>query len=245
MLGEAAFGTARMHLSASRPSGRALFPGRCAPRDVEALNMASLKEWVSHRKCKGLLERLTSPDPAARNAAIDSLAAQGSSACADIIAGLSCTNPQVRSGAATALGRIRSPKAVDPLCERLADPDDSVRLAVAHALRELGDHALPALIRCLQSSRADIRRSTASALGLIGDTRATTHLVACLTDDDINVAHAAAEALGSIRDPRAVQPLVHLLHSKVSSIAHRIGTPEALSALRAWKEHAAVAPPAA
>lgn len=214
--------------------------------------MASLKEWVSRRKCKGFLERLKSPDPAVRNAAIEALASQGSSACADIVAGLSCTSAQVRSGAALALGKLRSPKAVEPLCERLTDPDDAVRLAVVQALRQLSDHAIPTMVRRLQSPRADIRRATATALGLMGDQRATSHLVTCLADEDINVAHAAAEALGSIRDPRAVQPLVNLLQSKVSSVAHRaltaldrIGTPEALSALRAWKERTTVAAPRA
>ncbi len=206
--------------------------------------MASLKEWVTHRKAQGLVAQLSSRDPQVSSDAVNRLAAMGNSVLPRLLDALKSPDPRVRTSVAYVFCKTRPAAALEPLAGRLSDPDDDVRAAVCRALTELGERAVPVLIRCLKSPRPDVRRAAAVILGEIGDPRATPDLVACLSDDDdVNVRTAAAEAVGSIRDPRAVPHLASLLHGRSRSVAHRaltaltrIGTAEALTALKVWRD---------
>jgi HEAT repeat protein len=206
--------------------------------------MASLKEWVAHRKTRGLLAQLSSPDPQTRNAAVRGLVSVGRHALPDLLDALKSPDARVRAGAAHVLSEVRAAGAMEPLAARLADPDNEVVLAVRSSLARFGQSAVPVLLRCLESPRPDVRRNAAGVLGEVGDASAIPWLIRLLgADDDINVRQAAAEALGAIRDPRAVAPLVKLLHGGNPSVAsraltalHSIGTPEALSALSTYRE---------
>jgi HEAT repeat protein len=206
--------------------------------------MASLKEWATNRKAMGLVSQLSSPDPQVCNAAVSRLAAMGNSVLPCLLEALKSPDRRVRASVAYVFCKTRPPAALEPLAERLSDPDDDVRVAVCRALKELGERAVPVLLRCLEGPRPDVRRAAALILGELGDPRATRQLVACLNDDDdVNVRQAAAEAIGAIGDPRAVPPLVSLLHGDCRSGSHRaltaltrIGTPAALTALKEWRE---------
>jgi HEAT repeat protein len=205
--------------------------------------MASVKEWVKHRRAKGLLAQLSSPDPHACTAAAEGLTALGTAALPDLIFGLKHGDARTRASSARVLGKTGGNGAVTHLLDRLADPSPEVRIAVGRALRDVGSPAVPALVGRLSDHSPDVRCRAITVLGDIADLRASTHLIACLGDDCVAVRQAAVEALGAIRDPRAVPALTALLHDWSPSVSHaaltaldRVGTTEALNALRLWHE---------
>jgi hypothetical protein len=94
----------------------------------------------------------------------------------------------------------------------------------------------------------NVRAYVVAALWRIGDTRGVEPLIAVLSDTHWWVRGRAAQALGDIGDGRAVRPLIGLLadtdkHAwdrRVCDFAaealERIGTPEALAAVAAWRK---------
>jgi len=131
------------------------------------------------------------------------------SAARDIIPFL--TNKDERLGAATALGLLRDPQAVDPLLATLMDTEKAYRDAAILALRRIGVPALPALMRDLKSPEVLMRRAAAS--GTIGTGSPTTNvaLAAALRDPDEEVRVSAALALGWKGNVAAVGALVQAL----------------------------------
>ncbi|MEE9233992.1 MAG: HEAT repeat domain-containing protein [Candidatus Acidoferrales bacterium] len=121
--------------------------------------------------------------------------------------------------AATALGQIGDPRAVEPLVEVLQDEPSKVRRAAAQALGTLGAvRALEPLLAALEDESPDVRREAAKALGHIGDPRAVERLVA-LAEDESDPAHwGASEALYVIADK------------------YRLPSPEDSSGWRRWWE---------
>ena len=72
----------------------------------------------------------------------------------------------MREGAASALGALQDPRALDPLLEALCDDRDaSVRRAAAEALGELKDHrALDYLLQGLRDKDSGVREAAADAI---------------------------------------------------------------------------------
>jgi HEAT repeat protein len=160
---------------------------------------------------------------------------------ADVIARLDDPDHGVREEAARALGRIRSPDAVDVLLACLRDPHSSIRPQAARALGQIGDpRAVEALTQCLESASADLRQACADALHDIAGrepappapkaTRAlrtmeradddlpAADIIARLDDADHEVREEAARALGRIRSPQAVETLIRHLCDPNSTI---------------------------
>lgn len=124
---------------------------------------------------------------------------------------------EVRGAAAVALGQVRGAGAVSALASVLnpqdiltpskkdrkrKKPQDAFLLrAVARSLGQIGNNAgLPALIAVLQDEKAedDVRRESASALGLIGDPSALPALREALTARDPYLSEAADKAIRTI-----------------------------------------------
>ena len=132
----------------------------------------------------------------------------------------------VRRAAATALGQLGDPRAVNPLIRALNDSDSGVRGAAATALGQLGDtRAVNPLITVIQNDEWSVREAAVAALGNIG-AHAVGPLIAALHDQDEYVRRAAAGALGQIGDPRAVKALISALDDE--SAAARQAAAEAL-----------------
>ena len=122
----------------------------------------------------------------------------------------------VRRLAVMALGRMGKRATLPPddrakttaaLRAALADRADGVRSEAALAIAETGDTgAGPVLRPLLQDRSADVRRTTAYALGAIQDAAAVDALVARLADPE--VAYSAADALARIATPHAQQVLM-------------------------------------
>ncbi len=102
---------------------------------------------VAQEEVARLIEQLGSEDRAKAGQAIEALVKMGKPAVDPLIQALKHANPTVRSNAATALGRIKDRRALEPLIGVLEkDPHPSVRLVAALALADLGDKgAIPAL----------------------------------------------------------------------------------------------------
>jgi len=124
---------------------------------------------------------------------------------------------EVRGAAAVALGQIRVAAAVAPLASVLnpqagstssktnkkrKKPQDAFLLrAAARSLGQIESNAgLPALIAVLQDEKSedDVRRESASALGVIGDPSAVPALREALTARDPYLSEAAGKAIRNI-----------------------------------------------
>jgi HEAT repeat protein len=116
-------------------------------------------------------------------------------------------DPEVRSSAAMALGRVGVP-AVPALIAALGQRGPDTRYGAAWALGEVGDPAaIPALVAALMDRDTDVRRGAGAILGRIG-TPAVEPLLTALASRGTRA--AAADALGRIGAP-AIDPLIALL----------------------------------
>jgi HEAT repeat protein len=105
-----------------------------------------------------------------------------------------------------ALGKMKEPRAVEPLIHLLSD--EKLCVVAIHSLGELGDpRAVEPLLHLL--SDENYRSRVVIALGDIGDPRAVEPLLPLLSNK--NDRGNAAIALGKLKDPRAVEPLIAAL----------------------------------
>lgn len=146
-----------------------------------------------------------------------------------LIEALADESDRVRIAAVNALGALRHPAASEPLALALAglsrrargseggaervSPDAEYE-ALARALGEQGDAAVPPLLRLLDSDDTESRRWAAHALGLARAGRAVEPLIKRLADGRSDVRKAAALALGEIGDARALDALIHALGNR-------------------------------
>ncbi|MCB9451340.1 MAG: HEAT repeat domain-containing protein [Anaerolineaceae bacterium] len=194
-----------------------------------------------------LIQALTDPDSEVRKSAARILGDLGEPALLPLFNALRHENTEVRKISAQILEKLGDVRAFEPLIDALADGDDGVRRSAASALGKLGDvRAFEPLIDALADGDDGVRRSAASALGKLGDVRAFEPLIDALADGDDGVRRSAASALGELGDVRAVPALIERLDdtagqvpfrvcNEAASALKRIGTPEAMAAVREWK----------
>ena len=127
----------------------------------------------------------------------DKCVALGALAVEPLSAALKDERFSVRQAAAEALGKIKDPRAVEPLIA--AHQNWWVGAAAACALGEIKDpRAVEPLIAALKDEDVNVRWPAARALGEIKDPRAVEPLIAALKDEELHVRWAAAEALVSL-----------------------------------------------
>jgi len=123
-------------------------------------------------------------------------------------------NHYSRERAARRLGRIKDPRAVEPLIESLKDKNSKVRANVAEALGKLKDpRAVEPLIEGLKLTN-DIFYENAAVKALANiDKPAMEQLIKALKDKTNNwtVRNASAKAIGIIGDPKGVELLIGML----------------------------------
>ena len=137
-------------------------------------------------------------------------------------------DPQVRQYAAYLLGQARSPRAIQPLIEALADFDKSVREQATLALSTIGKAAIEPLAEAMKEPRWETRYRAAEALGKIADEKAVKPLIQGLKDSRDHVRYMAAKGLHEIGDSGAVDPLIILLKDENVyvrlMVVHTLGT---------------------
>ncbi|MCP9443549.1 MAG: HEAT repeat domain-containing protein [Nitrospira sp.] len=134
------------------------------------------------------------------------------------IAALADHDWTVRQDAAVRLGRLKDPRAVEPLVATLRDPDRSVREAVVEALQAIGAPSVMALSACLSSADFSVQEAASQILASIADAHALEPLVLALRSQNWIVRMYAAKALGRLKDPRTVSPLLPLLQDSVNAV---------------------------
>lgn len=127
-----------------------------------------------------------------------------------------------RADAASVLGDIGDPRAVEPLIVALQSPDESLRQAAAGALGDLKDvRAVEPLLSLLTTPDSWTGRAVVIALEKIGDERAIEPLVSILQDD--SVWGLVANTLAKIGEP-AQKPLQKALASSNDKLRNRLET---------------------
>lgn len=161
-----------------------------------------------------LLKSLRSQDVGARERAILDLAASGKSAAPKLSAVLVDGDPDVRRGAAYALGEIRPDdrETILQLANLLSDPNRAVRVEAAHALGKIGQAAAPAvphLLKALKDKDPLVRRMAAQSLGEIGadPPQVIQELMVLRSDADPEVRRAAINAIEKF-DPGDALPFL-------------------------------------
>jgi HEAT repeat protein len=156
----------------------------------------------------------------------------GHAAVEPLIRQLEGSDPDICDGVARTLGRIRDPRAVEPLIEKLRRPNyESTKRAAASALGDIGGAAaVAALIQVLQDDRLampyrnagvdrwvplddckGVRTEAGKALGRRGR-EAIGPLIECLMEGDDTARASAADALAYV-GRLAVDPLVGVMCS--------------------------------
>jgi HEAT repeat protein len=115
--------------------------------------------------------------------------------------------------AANVLGEKGYSQAAGALVDAIAGNLPGLHRAAAQALQELGNPAVPALIRALQHPDNHVRWHAARALGKIGASKAIPTLIEVLEDVDSGVRWLAGESLSHLGDD-ILEPLMERLAHK-------------------------------
>ena len=161
-----------------------------------------------------LLEALETDNPAVQAVTGRMLAELGiREAGMPLVRLLASEETQVRQAAAAALGRLRDPRAVQPLLERLPQkPWRAERCEILLTLGRVGEpRAVPFLDDQLKDEDPMVQNCAAGALGLLGDGRGLALALDNSRSEDAGVQRSAVEALGRIGDGRATGPLLEIL----------------------------------
>jgi HEAT repeat protein len=171
---------------------------------------------------------------AVREETSTALARIGNAALSSLLVALTHAEWLVRLHAVEALGKTRSPEAVDPLLSALFnDRDRAVREDAVRALGQIGDaRAVEGLMTAIKDP--ELRPLAVEALGRIGDRRAVPVLIDVLEgvdrpeisrqiegcgdrwNEEMFTLSATARALGEIRDEAAIPSLMKALHHTVT-----------------------------
>ncbi len=153
---------------------------------------------------------------------------------------------RVRMDAVRSLGMIQDPRAMEVLSGALKDEDPAIRslaqkmlISHVHSLKVGPD--VDGLVRAASSDDHYIRLNAVSALGEVGDERASEALVSiCLKDPYYPVRFEAAESLRKVNDKRAVDLLTEALRDgdtvvrlRAAEALGKAGDRRAVSALSA------------
>ncbi len=127
----------------------------------------------------------------------------------DVVACLADPDPDVRSLACEALGRMGATGAVSALFPLLADPHPGVAFAALGAIQALGGRETERLtLAAMRSPEARVRRATVRILAYFGFETALGPILGALDDPDERVREAAIQGLPVFESPRALEALM-------------------------------------
>jgi HEAT repeat protein len=158
-------------------------------------------------------------------AAVDLLAAietMGTAAVPALIEALQDKEGTVRKFAATLLGALGDPRAMEPLGMTLYDLHHEVGKASAESLARFGAPALEILVEALSHPEMWIRLHALEALSAINDPRVAPILLQMLNDPEREVKKHVIVSLGSSKDPRASTALQELVANRTDRELHTL-----------------------
>lgn len=128
----------------------------------------------------------------------------------------------VRKFAATLLGKLGDPRAIEPLGMTLYDLHHEVGKVSAESLAQFGVPAIDVLIEALSHPEMWIRIHSMAALSKIRDARITPILLEMLNDPEREVKKQVIESLGNLKDPRAVSSLREIVSNRADRELHTL-----------------------
>ncbi|MDL1888626.1 HEAT repeat domain-containing protein [Nitrospirales bacterium NOB] len=167
----------------------------------------TLGEMGDERCVEPLANALRDGDWQVREVAVEGLGQIGSPAVEVLLKLL--RDWDVRKAAITALGKIRDERVLEPLLQQLRN--DEFMEDATDALVNLGEPALPGLIKALKDKEELVRKQAVIALGRIKSPEAIDPLIEMLQNKDWFIrltAAAALEAIGDERGREAIKPLL-------------------------------------
>lgn len=167
----------------------------------------TLGEMGDERCVEPLAAALRDGDWQVREVAIEGIGQIGSPAVEVLLKLL--RDWDVRKSAITALGKIRDERVLEPLMQQLRN--DEFMEDATDALVNLGEPALPGLIKALKDKEELVRKQAVIALGRIKSPEAIDPLIEMLQNKDWFTrltAAAALEAIGDERGREAIKPLL-------------------------------------
>ena len=150
-------------------------------------------------------------------AAVDLLQAiekMGSAAVDPLIRALEDKEGTVRRFAATLLGKLGDPRAIEPLGMALYDLHHDVGKASAESLAKFGASAAGVLIEALSHPEMWIRIHAISALTSVKDPRVAPVLIEMLNDPEREVKKQIIAALGELKDTRVLPALQEIASNR-------------------------------
>jgi len=167
----------------------------------------TLGEMGDERCVEPLAAALRDGDWQVREVAIEGIGQIGSPAVGVLLKLL--RDWDVRKSAIVALGKIRDERVLEPLMQQLRN--DEFMEDATDALVNLGEPALPGLIKALKDKEELVRKQAVIALGRIKSPEAIDPLIEMLQNKDWFTrltAAAALEAIGDDRGREAIKPLL-------------------------------------
>ena len=158
-------------------------------------------------------------------AAGDLLAAiekMGAAAVNPLIESLQDKEGMVRKFAATLLGRLGDPRAIEPLGMALYDLHHEVGKVSAESLARFGIPALEILVEALSHPEMWIRVHAIEALSRIKDVRVTPILLEMLHDPEREVKKQVIQSLGTLKDPRSSSALQEIVSNRADRELHAL-----------------------
>ena len=128
----------------------------------------------------------------------------------------------VRKFAATLLGKLGDPSAIEPLSMTLYDMHHDVGRAAAESLAKFGASAIDVLIEALSHPEMWIRIHSVNALGSIKDPRVVSALLEMLTDPEREVQKQVILTLGELKDERTLPALQEIASRRADRELHTL-----------------------
>jgi HEAT repeat protein len=138
----------------------------------------------------------------------------GTAAVPPLIEALADGERTIRKFAATLLGNLRDPIALQELGTTIYDLHHEVSQAAAESLAKYGPSAVDLLSQTARHPEAGIRLNAALALGKISDARVVPILLEMIRDPDRSVKKQVMLSLGVLRDHRAVPALQEITSNR-------------------------------
>jgi HEAT repeat protein len=126
----------------------------------------------------------------------------------------------VRKFAATLLGRLGDPRAIEPLGMALYDLHHEVGKASAESLARFGAPTIDILVEALSHPEMWIRIHAIQALSKIKDVRVTQILLQMLNDPEREVKKQVIQSLGELKDPRSSNALREIVSNRADRELH-------------------------
>jgi len=139
----------------------------------------------------------------AADALLEAITGMGTMAVETLLDALQDSEMTVRRLSAGLLGRIKDPRAIQPLGLALYDTHFEVGKAAAESLAGFGPPGLKVLAEALRHPEAWLRQHAIAGLTLSGDKRIVPVILEMLNDPDREVQKQAIQSLGELKDERA------------------------------------------